>query len=382
MPAPAPFIAHGSTGYWGPGLRKQRRLGSLDTLRGTYIDDPGDVFMPGDAVPDHPGMIILDVEEQDGGCGSSDYRINAMGSLDNLEPRKVISIQKQDSLEPVFDTITVDLYATRSEMRSFTISAPYPNKLVISAPQPFEVGDKVRIFGTALPAGLGSNMVYHIVSRTAFAFYEVSETPGGSPLAFTSTFTSGKIVLDEFARGSRLEYAKYELSDGELYLRDISSSEDDAFYLPWRRLRLSYAGILGTKGYKRTITVNGKTFSRDSLAINLPGGGWTTSVKGSGQQPTIEVADIMVVAADPNLTEYVPTSDVLNAHNETRVIPGGVVIPNPPAVNMIYNLVSGDVTRQWPCFWSFVGCDKVDEIPGTPVCLIRKVWRYEWKFTF
>ena len=91
MPAPAPFLAHGSTGYWGPGLRTQRRLGSLDTLRGTYIDDPGDAFMPGDAVPDHPGMIIMDVEEQDGGCGSSDYRINAMGSLDNLDPRKVIS---------------------------------------------------------------------------------------------------------------------------------------------------------------------------------------------------------------------------------------------------------------------------------------------------
>lgn len=337
--------------------------------------------MPGDAVPDHPGMIIMDVEEQDGGCGSSDYRINAMGSLDNLDPRKVISIQKQDSLEPVFDTLTVDLYATRTDMRHFDTSSGNPNKLILGFPEQFEENDKVRIFGIGFPAGLSSNQAYYIVNA-AYPYYELSATQGGSAITFTGGSFSGKIVLDEFARGSRLPSFSYDLSDGDLYLRDISTSEDDAFYLPWKRLRLSYAGIFGAKPYKRTITVNGKTFSRDSISINLPGGGWTSPQKGSGQQPTIEVADVMVVATDPALTPYVPTSDVLNAHSESRTIPEGVIIPDPPSVNMVYNLVTGDVTRQWPCFWSFVGCDKIDEIPGTSVCLIRKVWRYEWKYTF
>jgi hypothetical protein len=371
MPAPAAFLAHGQCGYYEPGLSKQRRLGELDSLRGTWIDDEEDALMPGDAVPNFPGMIIMDVDEVDGGGGSIAYRISGLGDLQNNEPVKVVGKKSRRVLEPTWDTLSVDMFATRCDEHDFTAATTDVLTLVTGT---LKNGDQVRVTNLTGAAPLSAATTYHVV-QAAMPTFKLSLTSGGSAVDITTT-GSGSIVRSQFARG-----ASYGGS-GTFFLTDVDADQQgDNDVIPWKRVRLNYLGIQGAKPYKRSISVNGKTLSHDNLSVALPGGGFSNE-KGTAQQPTVEVSDTHAFATDPNLYEHVPTSDVFNVAAEGgRTIPPSIVIPDPPTINSIFGVITGDVTFQWPNRWSFMACERVDSIPGTSVVLIRKVWRYEWPKT-
>lgn len=387
MPAPLPYIGHGSCGYFEPGLKKQRRIGDLDSLRGVWIDDEAEALMPGDAVPGHPGMIIADIEEDDGGAGSVAYRINALGSLDNASPYKVIGSRPRKSLDATWDSFSLDLYHTRPNEREFFSSLG--DVLYTSIPKTFENGDVVRV--SNLSAGLTNlspGIDYHVVAADPVSsFFKLSNTPDGTPISIPSG-QSGTIVLRMFARGTQPAAELNNNNAGTFYLYDVDSDITGGlgagyYEMPFQRCKLNFVGIIGSKPYKRSITVNGKTMSHENMVTDaFPGGGWSSPSKGTMQQPVIEVTDMEVFRVDPDLYKHVPTSDVLNAAHEVgRVIPPSIVIPSPPQLNPVFGALIGDLTRQWPNRWSFVACEKVDEIPGTSVCIIRKVWRYEWPVT-
>lgn len=376
MPAPAPYIAHGIFEGWMPGLRKKRRINDLDTITGSYLADSEDALMPGDAVPDFPGMIIMDADEEENAGGSVAYRINGMGSLDNLRPAKIVSTRIRRSNEPTWDSLSQELYHPLCD--EYFFGAGTDDRLNVGLAR-FADDDVIKILSVTGAAPLDTETTYYVVNADS-NYIKLSLTPGGDPVDITTTGT-GSLVLAQFARGS--QYVALNVgSISSLYLSEVESDDQSEHNLPFKRVRLNYLGIYGPKPYKRSITVNGKTISNDNFRVLFPGGGWGDFRKGTAQQPTLEVSDIHVFATDPNLYEHVPTSDVFDEAGESRTIPAAIVIPSPPNVNTIFGSISGsDVVSQWPNRWSFVGCEKVDEIPGTTVVMIRKVWRYEWQAT-
>lgn len=379
MPPPPKVISWGETGFYEAGLKKGRRVGDLDTLRGVYVTDHDNAFMPGDQAPEYPGMLIMDAESEHSGASYS-YRLNCLGTLDGSSPEKYIGRKERRTLEATWDSLVVDMYHPAPSIMTFSVQT---DDTFITGLYRLRVGMQIRILTLAGGAGLTAGSDYY-VSEADGAFLKL-QTLAGVPVDIT-TNGSGTFVATNCARGVRWtgEGNNVGINTAYMYLSDVDVDQEGAEdLLYWKRVRLSYLGIIGSKPYKRTITVNGKTISSDSIQVGFPGGGWIGARKGTVQQPTIEVAHLQVFSADPQLYQHCPTSDVLNTLGESgRVIPAGIVIPSPPAVNPIFGLISGaDTVSQWPNRWSFVACEKADEIPGTGVVLMRLVWRYEWPLT-
>jgi len=372
MAALAPYIAHGTYTGWGPGLRKQRRIGSLDTLRGIYTSSVSGALKVGVAAPDYPGMLIDDLDEVDDGGGSVEYRVSAVGSLDASRPFKVIGDRKTRSKDAIWDTSQRDLYHDCADIYTGTTSASTDS--IDLGSHRFRVGDEVQVLSLGGVCGLAVDTSYFVQSIPTPGRLKLATTAAGLAINLTGNVTI-LLVLKMFGIGQ--PHPKH----AGMFLASVDTDEDEV--LPWAAVRCLYAGVYGAKTYKRTITVNGRVISRDNLRVNFPGGGWSDFRQGTSQQPTLEVSDVQVYASDPNLYQYAPTSDIFNLAGESgRVIPSAILIPNPPAINDIFGLVSGsDVISQWPNRWTFAACELVDSLPGCSVVMIRKVWRYEWVYT-
>lgn len=371
MPEPAPFIAYGQTQYWAPGLRTQKRIGALDTLTGTYIADEPSPFSIGHYCPDYPGMLIDDITEIDDGAGSWEYRISAVGNLQADRPRKFISDRKTRSNDPVWDTSVRDLYHDCVDEFTGTTNVGFNGVL---GNHRFDFWDPVIILSVAAPCGLTAGALYYVSHLNGGVGFRLATTILGPAVTITAN-VAVTLAHRDFVRGQ--PHPKHP----GMFLADVDSDQDDL--LPWSRARCSYRGIYGSKPYKRTITVNGRQVGFDNTIWSFPGGGWGTSRKGQFKLPTVQVADVQVYATDPNLYQYLPTSDVLNYLEESgRDIPAGIVIPDPPDVSLMFAILSGsEVSQQWPCYWGFDGCERVDEIPGTSVVMIRKIWTFNAQLT-
>lgn len=357
---------------WGPGLRTQRRIGQLDTLQGTYINSDPSTPELGTAVPDYPGMLCEDVVTTDDGCGTYEHRVSAVGNLYGSRPQKLIKDRKTRSNDPNWDSSVRDLYHDCWDELTGTASTAFNG--INNLTHRFHMGDPVVITSVGGSCGLAVGTIYYVQALNGNLGFRLSATLGGSAVTITGNVTV-TVAHKDLARGQA-----HPKQPG-MFLFDVDTEEDEV--LPWALCRCSYRGIYGPKPYKRSISVNGKTISGDSFKVGFPGGGWEDFRRGTAQQPTLEVSDIQAFAIDPDLYQFVPTSDIFNvAEEEDREIPDSILIPDPPDVNPIFGLVFGDNTvSQWPNHWSFVGCERVDSLPGSTIVLIRKVWRYEWPLT-
>jgi hypothetical protein len=128
----------------------------------------------------------------------------------------------------------------------------------------------------------------------------------------------------------------------------------------WKRVSCRFLGSMGTKAYKRRITVDGQTV-QPSEPITVTGlvGGWSTPSPGRVDLPELVVEDSRVVTARPN----------------TAVVPARETPPDPPPVTGLF--ISGQLTRQWPNGWSILSID-FDPIPGTNIGI--EIRRYKAKF--
>ncbi len=165
-------------------------------------------------------MIIMDLDEDDGGAGSVSYRINALGSLDNASPYKVIGSRPRKSLDPTWDTFPVDLYHTRPNEREFFTDEG--NVMFMSFPKTFETGDVVRV--SNLGAGITNlfpGVDYHVIDADPVStLFKLSQYPDGSPIPVPSG-QSGTIVLKMFARGTPLPGELANHNAGTFFLSEV-----------------------------------------------------------------------------------------------------------------------------------------------------------------
>lgn len=125
------------------------------------------------------------------------------------------------------------------------------------------------------------------------------------------------------------------------------------------RINARYVGLIGTKPYKRTISVNGQTMDFENVSvIGLPGG-WVTPAKGQISLPKVVVSDFTVINGDP----------------PTNAIPGPLTPPDPPAVKSLS--WSGPVRKVWPNGWTLSSIDG-SYIAGTSIWAGTLTYEYVW----
>lgn len=126
------------------------------------------------------------------------------------------------------------------------------------------------------------------------------------------------------------------------------STTREQIHSGYYRINARYMGLIGTKPYKRTISVNGQTMDLESVYVNGLPGGWATPSKGQISLPKVVVSDFTVINGNP------PTGDV----------PWPVTPPNPPPIRVLS--WSGPVRRVWPNGWTLTSIDG-SYIAGTSI---------------
>lgn len=132
----------------------------------------------------------------------------------------------------------------------------------------------------------------------------------------------------------------------------------------WWKVDPHYQGLIGSKTYKRQITVNEEVVSpQQEIVVSLPGG-WSTPRKAQASLPKIMVRDTNVTLVD----------------SPTDSIPGNSTPDSPPAIAGISLSGTGLVFR-WPWAWKLASLDR-DAIPGTSIALETLSYEFVWEAVF
>lgn len=373
MGLPAACVAHGDANFWLPNLRKVRSLRGLDTLSGVWVSDVPDAFREGAPVPDYPGMIIQEVEEDQDGGESFLYRITGMGTLDGSFPDKRVGGRTKRGIEN-FDEASAEYLSWRGQEMACTGDA---DANIINCPDHrYRNNDILWLTAKTGGDGLTLKQDLHVINASRSGF-KVAATSGGSALVLGTPMTDATIVLRTFARGSVHPKHPY------LYLTDAVAADSAC---DWSAVQLAYKGLIGGKPKKRTISINGQSVSRDDMILAtsiIEGGGWNSARKGTALWPKLMVEDIDIRRELPSWVD-VPTSDVTNILRETSRsnITDDSIITDPPVYNPLYTRVSGPgLTQNWPCYWSLVSKEILDSVPGASIYLIKRTWELIWQLT-
>jgi len=106
------------------------------------------------------------------------------------------------------------------------------------------------------------------------------------------------------------------------------------------RITASFRGLIGSKNYKRRISVNEQVLSpSDPVYLNVPGG-WSDLRKSQFSFPKVVVMDTYITTQYPN----------------TLSIPSKMTPPNPPPIQNFY-YEGTNVVFNWPWGWKLASID-------------------------
>ena len=131
----------------------------------------------------------------------------------------------------------------------------------------------------------------------------------------------------------------------------------------WYEHTSSYVGIAETKCVTTTISVNGATYSADSIS-QTPDGAWSPPQKGTIDLPEVVVSKRYLTSLPP----------------PTNAIPGSGSLPGLPPVKSIY-LFGTDIVRHWPAGWSYDGIDS-KQVMDKPLYDTTIKLRYKHQYTW
>jgi len=132
----------------------------------------------------------------------------------------------------------------------------------------------------------------------------------------------------------------------------------------WYHVTPHYQGLLGSKPYKRQITVNEEVVNPEQPIIVTLAGGWDDARKAQVSLPKIMVRDTRVV------TDVSPTAS----------IPGNATPDNAPSIQAM-SISGPNLVFRWPHNWKIASLDR-DEIPGTLVALETINYEFVWPANF
>lgn len=192
-------------------------------------------------------------------------------------------------------------------------------------------------------------------ARRELGYPQISKMSSGFDEASDSIITK---TPDDYDRGVVMA--------GNVHMICVDSPRTN-IYGAWWRVQPRYNGIIGSRPYKRQITVNEDIVSPQvPITISLSGG-WGTPAKGQVSFPKIVVRD----------------SNVVTVASPTASIPGNLTPPSPPDIQSI-TIITGDpsiLTLRWPNHWKIASLDR-DEIPGTTIALETITYEFVWPAMF
>lgn len=139
------------------------------------------------------------------------------------------------------------------------------------------------------------------------------------------------------------------------------SVEREEYRNGWWWISKDYRGLVGTKTYKRRITVNENIVSPGEPFVNELSGGWGTASKGQLSLPRVVVQDSYVSTSAP----------------PTNAIPGASTPSDAPSLNTSIGFEGMELVRNWPAGWKLASLES-DQIPGKNLWLITLSREYVW----
>ena len=152
-------------------------------------------------------------------------------------------------------------------------------------------------------------------------------------------------------------------SEGGLFFCVKSSATEVEPGVGWYEVEGTYIGLGTNKPVGTTISVNGATYSADSIS-QVPDGAWNPPQKGTIDLPEVVVSKHYLTTSPP----------------PTNLIPGAGVLPGLPPVKSIY-LFGTDIVRHWPAGWSYDGIDS-KQVMDKPLYDTTIKLRYKHQYTW
>jgi len=349
----------GNLPVWKHPIQRRRRLTDIDSLSGTYYTGRSTTLNPGDAVPGFPGMIIQDLASIDSGQ-SIEWALQAEGSLDNSLPTKTLSRSEARTIGASFESISERKISWQTGRKACTGVASTDVLTATEGPHGFSDGQRICFLsltgGTGLTAQSLSTIavVYNIINATS-ATFQVSLTPGGSAVNFTTDISAGWFMAAEFFPGT-----PHPLWP-TMYLAACQPADN---MTPWRNVDCTYIGKMWDKPYHRVITVNGMQISSNEKVV-LDG---VTGGDSDLRYRLVELPEVVLTDT------YVDVGDL-----PTGSVPSISTPPNAPTVFEASISGSDDETvLQWPYGWSLIGTQHVESInSGIPLTIYSKAYKFK-----
>jgi hypothetical protein len=240
-----------------------------------------------------------------------------------LSHERVIRYDGLDQVTQEWISTDEDLYSPGEAMPSYT------NVKIREVQCSSEKGDyRYRLAGVGLAETKGT--------RQEDGYPKITLNLDGFDEATDSYITTNEGLIE---RGDALD------GFSNMYCVSVSIEQihEDFFKVQGR-----YIGLIGSKPYKRRITVNGNTINpANPVKVSLDGG-WSTPAKAQLQIPNIVLVDSYVQVGGP----------------PTDAIPGNATPPDAPDVKDLS--WTGEVTKIWPHGWVLSSIDG-EFIAGTEI---------------
>lgn len=244
-------------------------------------------------------------------------------------------------------------------------------------------GDVVTFPTLTGGAGLTAATVpYYVVNKTTDDF-QVSLTPGGSAVAFTSSISAGTcqpgsaIFISSDGTGMTLRYVLPGYESCWIVERRKRKARAAGYW----EIDLQYKGIkLGdddSKPVKRRISTTTQTVTNDkfpgaiasNVYLGFPPELVGTALFGAPIPPGYQPAELdlpQIAVTDVFVSDQPPP---------TSLVPGNWIPADAPAIRVI-NPFSDAYTYHWPAGWKVLNLQS-EQIPGQPLWFISITWGYQ-----